>query len=103
MTSGDRARSTQSTIEEQAMRRRRWNGMAIAAIAMALAPASTRALDTSDTRLLATPAITEGKIAFAYADDLWVADADGKNPRRVTSHPGEEQNPYFSPDGRHIA
>ena len=32
-----------------------------------------------------------------------MADADGKNPRRVTSHPGEEQNPYFSPDGKHIA
>ncbi len=66
-------------------------------------PVGARALDTSDTRLLATPAIAEGKIAFAYADDIWVADADGKNPRRVTSHPGEEQNPYFSPDGKHIA
>lgn len=85
------------------MRRRRWTGMAIAAMVMALAPAAARALDTSDTRMLATPAITEGKIAFAYADDIWVADADGKNPRRVTSHPGEERNPYFSPDGKHIA
>src|SRR5262249_24085473 len=43
------------------------------------------------------------KIALACADDLWVADADGKEPRRLTSHPGEERNPYFSPDGRHIA
>ena len=52
--------------------------------------------------MLATPAITDGKIAFAYADDIWVADADGRNPRRLTSHPGEERNPYFSPDGKHI-
>jgi tricorn protease len=73
------------------------------AIAMILAPLHARALDTSDTRLLATPAIAEGKIAFAYADDLWLADADGKNPRRLTSHPGEERNPYFSPDGQHLA
>ena len=40
------------------------------------APAAL-AVDTSDTRLLATPAIAEGKIAFVYADDIWVADADG--------------------------
>jgi tricorn protease len=72
-------------------------------MAVILASAGAKALDTSDTRLLATPAITEGKIAFVYADDIWVADADGKNPRRVTSHPGEERNPYFSPDGKHIA
>ncbi len=57
----------------------------------------------ADSRLLSTPAITEGKIAFVYADDIWVADPDGSNPRRVTSHPGEEQNPYFAPDGKHIA
>ena len=55
------------------------------------------ALDTSDTRLLSTPAITEGKIAFVYADDIWVANSDGENPRRVTSHPGEERNPFFAP------
>ena len=73
------------------------------AIGMTLLPTTTPALDSSDTRLLSTPAITEGKIAFVYADDIWVADSDGSNPRRVTSHPGEEQNPYFSPDGKHIA
>ena len=85
--------------------RQRWRGMTFAAFTMATAMihAESRALDTSDTRLLATPAIAEGKVAFAYADDLWVADADGKNARRLTSHPGEERNPYFSPDGKHIA
>ena len=59
--------------------------------------------EPAGTRLLTTPAITEGKIAFVYADDLWVADSDGTNPRRLTSHPGEEQNPFFAPDGKHIA
>src|SRR5262245_59615394 len=86
------------------MVRRPWYGMTMAfAVGVILAPVGARALDTSDTRLLATPAITEGKIAFAYADDIWVADADGKDARRLTSHPGEERNPYFSPDGKHIA
>ena len=61
------------------------------------------AVDTSDTRLLSSPAITEGKIAFVYADDIWVANADGTGARRLTSHPGEEQNPHFAPDGKHIA
>ncbi len=82
---------------------RKWSTLVAIATGMALIPIGARALDTTDTRLLSTPAITEGKIAFAYADDIWVADADGSNPRRVTSHPGEEQNPYFSPDGKHIA
>jgi tricorn protease len=53
--------------------------------------------------MLASPAITEGRIAFVYADDLWVANADGTAPRRLTSHPGVEQNPRFAPDGKHIA
>lgn len=66
-------------------------------------PTTARAIDTADTRLLSTPAITEGKIAFVYAGDVWVADFDGANPRRVTSHPGEERSPFFSPDGKRIA
>ncbi len=70
---------------------------------LTLSSGLARALDTADTRLLSTPAITEGKLAFVYADDIWVADADGGHPRRLTSHPGQEQNPYFSPDGKHIA
>jgi hypothetical protein len=40
-----------------------------------------QAVDTSDTRFLASPAITEGKIAFVYADDVWVAGTAGKDPR----------------------
>ncbi len=82
-----------------------WNRTVILAITMgtSLFPIGADAQDRADTRLLATPAITQGKIAFVYGDDIWVAGADGSNPRRVTSHPGEEQNPSFSPDGRHIA
>ncbi len=36
--------------------------------------------DTSDTRLLTMPAISAKNIAFVYAEDLWVADSDGKKP-----------------------
>src|SRR5262249_9183407 len=42
-------------------------------------------------------------IVFRYADDLWVADLDGKNVRRLTSDEGIEANPVFSPDGKTLA
>ena len=59
--------------------------------------------DITDTRLLTMPAISAERIAFVYADDLWVADRDGKNARRLTSDIGVEMNPVFSPDGQTIA
>ena len=61
-----------------------------------------QAVDTTDTRLLSSPSMSERRIAFVYADDVWVANADGTGARRLTSHPGEEQNPCFSPDGKFI-
>jgi tricorn protease len=77
----------------------------VAALAIGIdrSGATAYAVNTADTRLLSTPAITEGQIAFVYAGDIWVADFDGANPRRVTSHPGEERSPFFSPDGKRIA
>ena len=59
--------------------------------------------DTTDTRLLHSPAVSRDHVAFIYADDLWVCDLDGRNVRRLTSDPGTEANPAFSPDGRTIA
>src|SRR5262247_33630 len=59
--------------------------------------------DTTDTRLLSQPAVSKTHIAFIYAEDLWVADLDGKNPRRLTSDLGVESNPVFSPDGQTLA
>lgn len=56
-----------------------------------------------DTRLLSEPALSDSKIAFIYAEDLWVANRDGSNPRRLTIDEGVESNPVFSPDGEHIA
>src|SRR6478736_9156607 len=59
--------------------------------------------DVTDTKLLAQPAVGKDHIAFAYADDLWIADLDGSNVRRLTSDIGVEMNPVFSPDGQTIA
>jgi tricorn protease len=55
------------------------------------------------TRLLRHPDIHGDRIAFSYGGDLWIADARGGDARRLTSDPGLELFPKFSPDGRWIA
>ncbi|MCX7554523.1 PDZ domain-containing protein [Marinicella sp. S1101] len=55
------------------------------------------------TRLMTQPAISEKHIAFIYANDLWVANRDGSQPRRLTVNPGQESYPVFSPDGSMLA
>ena len=57
----------------------------------------------AEARLLRYPAIHGDKIAFVYAGDIWLVDAAGGGARRLTSHPGLELFPRFSPDGRWIA
>ena len=39
-------------------------------------------VSTSDTRMLAEPAVSAEHLAFTYAGDLWIADRGGDNPRR---------------------
>lgn len=75
----------------------------ILAITAFLAGFPLFAVNTTDTRLMHQPAISSTHIAFVYANDLWVANADGSNARRITSDAGVESNPYFSPDGKLIA
>ncbi len=57
----------------------------------------------SETLLLKQPTVSTDQVAFLYAGDIWIADRDGRNPRRLTVHPGEKSTPMFSPDGRWIA
>lgn len=56
-----------------------------------------------ETLLLRSPSISDTQISFVYGGDIWVADKDGGNPRRLTTNPGVESNPFFSPDGKQIA
>ncbi len=62
-----------------------------------------RAVDTVDTRMLAQPALSAERIAFVYANDLWTADLEGRDVRRLTSDVGAEVFPAFSPDGALLA
>jgi tricorn protease len=68
-----------------------------------LTPIPSYAIDVKDTRMLSQPAISASHIAFIYAEDLWVANTDGTQPRRLTVDEGIESNPVFSPDGTLIA
>jgi tricorn protease len=54
-------------------------------------------------RLLRFPDINKDKIVFSYAGDLWLVPTAGGVARRITTHPGLELFPKFSPDGRSIA
>jgi len=45
----------------------------------------------------------DGRLAFTYADDIWMADASGANPRRLTAHVARDFSPRFSPDGAWVA
>ena len=40
-----------------------------------------------------------GRIAFTALDRLWVVDADGGSPRRLTGDERSEHFPAWSPDG----
>ncbi len=56
-----------------------------------------------DARLLQYPAVSHTQIVFDYAGDLWVAPKEGGVANRLTTPPGEEILPKFSPDGSKIA
>lgn len=63
----------------------------------------SKSLCAQESRLLRNPSISANHITFAYAGDIWLADRDGSNVRRLTTFPGVESEPHFSPDGQQIA
>jgi tricorn protease len=72
-------------------------------IALLLVSTVAFSIDPKDTRLLSQPTISATQVAFIYAEDLWIANIDGSQPRRLTVDEGIESNPFFSPDGKIIA
>jgi len=53
--------------------------------------------------LLHTPAMNGSQIVFAYAGDLWMVSRQGGTATRLTTGPGFESLPVFSPDGTTLA
>ncbi|MFM9910155.1 MAG: PDZ domain-containing protein [Chitinophagaceae bacterium] len=72
-------------------------------ITMIISPRLVYAIDPTDTRMMAQPTVSATQVAFVYAEDLWIANKDGSNPKRLTVDEGLEFNPVFSPDGKMIA
>jgi tricorn protease len=49
------------------------------------------------------PDLHEHTVVFAAEGDLWTVADTGGSARRLTTHPGSEYFPRFSPDGKSIA
>jgi hypothetical protein len=66
--------------------------------------ASTAILAAADEPLLLQkPTLSKTHIVFAYGGDLWSVPREGGDAVRLTSGTGDETDPAFSPDGKHIA
>jgi tricorn protease len=53
--------------------------------------------------LLRNPSLSEDRIAFLYANDVWTVARDGGEARRLTSVGTVRAGPYYSPDHKQIA
>jgi tricorn protease len=58
---------------------------------------------TTSPILAQQPALSANSIVFVFAGDLWTVPRQGGEARRLTTGPGLESDPYFSPDGRLVA
>ena len=70
-------------------------------VLLAAAPAGTA--ESGAPWLLQKPALSQTDIVFVFAGDLWTVPRAGGEANRLTSSPGFETNPVFSPDGSRIA
>src|SRR3954463_12285283 len=70
--------------------------------ASALVIAATAAAQVN-ARMFRYPAVSADKIAFVYAGDIWLVPKAGGTATRLSSPPGEETFPRFSPDGTRLA
>ena len=76
-------------------------GLALAFALLTAGPAS--AADPSAPWLFQKPTLSKTHIVFVFAGDLWSVPREGGLAVRLTSSPGYESNPVFSPDGSKIA
>lgn len=73
-------------------------------IALALGTFNHAAAQTT-VQLASDPALSpDGKLlVFAFAGDIWAVPTKGGVAQRLTTHPADESNPQFSPDGSELA
>lgn len=66
-------------------------------------PAAQAAEPTQPPRLFREPTLSQDSVVFVLGGDLWKVSREGGDAIRLTSHPGTERLPKFSPDGTRIA
>ena len=71
----------------------------VAALVLATAPAEAQI----DARMLRNPDVSATQISFVYGGDIWVVPKEGGVAQQLSSPPGAESFPRFSPDGSRIA
>ena len=71
-------------------------------LAIALACPSAAATAATPGRFIQYPDISGSTIVFNWEHDLWTVPAGGGVATRLTNHPGGENVPKFSPDGKQI-
>lgn len=70
------------------------------------AAAATQASSPSPSQpalLLQTPSVSRSGIAFAYADDVWIAPREGGKAHVLVQAVDRASDPVFSPDGSRVA
>jgi len=67
------------------------------------AAAATTPPELPEARFMEYPDLHGDRIVFSYENDLWAVSASGGTAVRLTSWPGKETSPRFSPDGQWIA
>ncbi|MDJ0841327.1 MAG: hypothetical protein QNK37_32755 [Acidobacteriota bacterium] len=88
----------------------RVNGGAFDLFIKDLAGGKTRQLTngpaTESTAWWGMPSVERARIAYQSPasgnDDIWIMDADGRNPYRLTESAKADRNPSWSPDGRTV-
>jgi tricorn protease len=63
----------------------------------------TRLSAQIDAGLFRFPDVSKTQIVFTYANDIWIIPKEGGTAEKLSSPPGVEIFPKFSPDGRTIA
>ena len=77
--------------------------LAILSPLVASAQSSTSSASGQSPLLLRNPSLSQDKIAFLYADDVWTVSRQGGEAERLTSNGKVAAGPFFSPDGSEIA
>ena len=71
--------------------------------AISFATTNLYAQTMQEGRLMRFPDIRKDRVVFSYGGDLWLVSSQGGTANRITTDPGLELFPKFSPDGKWIA